>query len=89
MVAREDFIRGSVELNLFFQRIMKEHLFFLETNIQPVDAGLKTQAKQLKTGFEELLAQTIRVANGVVSQDAIMSNEFVTPFTLKAEEVTS
>lgn len=32
MLSREEFIRESLELNLFFQRIMKEHLFFIETS---------------------------------------------------------
>lgn len=89
MISRQDFIRESLELNLFFQRIMKEHLFFIETSAMPVDAGIKSQAASLRLGFEELLAQTIRAANGVVSEIALNSNEFVTPFTLEAEEVTA
>lgn len=89
MLSREEFIRESLELNLFFQRIMKEHLFFIETSAQPVDSRIKAQAASLRMSFAELLAQTIRAANGVVSEAVIGSNEFVTPFTLDSEESTA
>lgn len=35
MLSREEFIRVSLVINLFFQRIMKEHLFFIEVSLQP------------------------------------------------------
>jgi hypothetical protein len=89
LLSREEFIRISLEINLFFQRIMKEHLFFIETNLQPVEPGYIREARALKQGFEELLAETVRYANGVISEKAISSNEIVTPYTLRAEEVTS
>lgn len=68
---------------------MKEHLFFIETNLQPVEPGYIREARTLKQGFEELLAETVRYANGVISEKAIRSNEIVTPYTLRAEEVNS
>ncbi len=86
---REEFIRFSFEINLFFQRIMKEHLFFLETNLQPAASSYIKEAGTLKQDFEVLLAETVCYANGVVSEDSIKSNEFVTPYTLRAEEVSS
>ncbi len=89
MLQREEFIRISLEINLFFQRIMKEHLFFIETNLQPVVPAYITEAKSLKQGFEGLLAETVCYANGVISEDAIKSNEFVTPYTLRAEKANS
>lgn len=88
MLSRDEFIRISLEINLFFQRIMKEHLYLLEANLQPVAADYIMRARDLKEGFEELLAETVHYANGVISEDAISSEEFVTPYTLKAEEAT-
>lgn len=89
MLSRREFIRLSLEINLFFQRIMKEHLFFIETNLQPVEPNYITEANTLKQSFEELLARTVYYADGVVSRDALRSNEFVTPYTLRAEELNS
>lgn len=89
MLSREEFIRVSLEINLFFQRIMKEHLFFIETNLQPVVPAYIGEARALKQSFEELLAETVYYANGIISENAIQSNEFVTPYTLRAEEVNS
>lgn len=89
MLSREEFIVISLEINLFFQRIMKEHLFFIETALQPVDAGRIAEANALKISFEHLLAETVSYADGVISENAIKSNEIVTPFTLRAEEISS
>lgn len=87
MLTRAEYIRKSLEANLFFQRIMKEHLLFIETDLQPVEAVNIEEAKILKDSFEELLTETVTYANGIVSENALRSNEFVTPYTLRAEEV--
>lgn len=79
MLSRQEFIRYSIEVNLFFQRIMKEHLFFIETNLQPIENAFILKANMLKQGFEQLLAETVYYANGVISESAIKSNEIVTP----------
>ena len=84
-----EYIRISVEVNLFFQRIMKEHLFFLQTNLQPAAHNYIEKSNMLKKQFEQLLNETLHCASGVVSESAVQSNEFVTPYTLKAEEVNS
>lgn len=90
MLSREEFIRNSIEINLFFQRIMKEHLFFIETNLQPPAAEYKAQASRLKRNFEQLLSETVNYARRVnLSEETIDSNEFVTPYTLRAERVNS
>jgi len=89
LLSVEKFIKISLEINLFFQRIMKEHLFFIEANLQPVQPALISEAKELKLSFEKLLEHTIFLAKGIISKDAFESNEFVTPYTLKAEELNS
>lgn len=89
MLTKEEFIRFSIDINLFFQRIMKEHLFFIETNLQPKEVSFIARARALKHSFEELLTETVHYATGLVSQATINSNEIVTPYTLKAEEISS
>lgn len=71
MLSRDEFIRISLETNLFFQRIMKEHMFFIETSLQPVEAANIAEADVLKRSFEQLMAETIPYANGVVSKGAV------------------
>lgn len=89
MLSKQEYIRLSIENNLFFQRIMKEHLFFIETNLQAVETPYISEASMLKRNFEQLLAETVFYAKWLVSENAIKSNEFVTPYTLRAEEISS
>lgn len=89
MLSNQDFVRISLEINLFFQRIMKEHLFFVETSLPPVESRAIQEADALKKEFEKLLGHTVYYANGAISEEAIQSNEFVTPYTLKAEELNA
>jgi len=89
LLSRQEFVRVSIEVNLFFERIMKEHLFFIETNLQPIETAYIAEANMLKQSFEQLLGETVYYSNGIVSENAIKSNEIVTTYTLKAEEVNS
>lgn len=89
MLSNQEFIRISLETNLFFQRIMKGHSFFIEISLTPVETALIAEAEALKEGFEQLLAETVHYANRAVSESVINSNELVTPYTLRAEEVNS
>lgn len=88
MLSRKDFIKMSLEVNLFFQRIMKEHMIFMETAFPVVDSQYIIDANQLKRSFEELLSETVVFSNGAVSSEALKSNEIVTSYTLKAEQIT-
>ncbi|NMA83865.1 MAG: DUF2935 domain-containing protein [Epulopiscium sp.] len=88
MDPREYFIRQSLELNLFFARIMKEHLIFLEAGFTPRDVNLARQADMLKDQFTQLLTEAVRLSRGVVRQEVLISGEIVTPYTLQAERVT-
>ena len=89
LLSRESYIRKSLELNLFYQRIMKEHLFFIEINIPSFETAYIIESNILKKSFEELLAESIILSKGVISEESLNSNEIVTPFTLSAEEITS
>jgi len=88
MLSNEEFIQQSLELNLFFMRIMKEHAFFIEAAFSPKDQSLAQQADTLKCEFTSLLAETIMLADGVISPEVFSSGELVTKLTFDAERAT-
>ena len=88
MLASEEYVRLSLDLNLFFGRIMKEHSFFLEAGFMSKDAQLGREADNFKLQYEMLIAQTISLANGAISPAVVNSQEFVTPYTENAERIT-
>lgn len=89
MLSRKDFIQISLETNLFFQRIMKEHLFFIGANLPPAAASYIAEAHVLKSSFESLLSESVMLAKGALRKEVLESNELVTPYTLRAEEITA
>jgi hypothetical protein len=64
---------------------MKEHSFFLEVSFTPRDASYIQQADLFRNEFDKLLWEVVSVSNGIVSNDALISGEIVTPYTLNAE----
>lgn len=78
----------SLELHLFFARIMKEHALFLAAGFPPVNADFTKAALRYKEEFESLLCRTVALSNGVVGCDVLNSGEVVTPFTCAAEQQT-
>lgn len=88
MNQNENYVPLSLELHLFFARIMKEHSLFLKAGFTPVDASFSKEAEFFKQEFEKLLEKTIVMANGIVSQNVLSSGEVVTEFTAKAESQT-
>ena len=89
MLSSTEFIRQSLELHLFFARIMKEHSFFLEAGFTQKDSNYIQQADNFRIEFDRLLAEAISLSNGVVSTSVLQSGEVITPFTLKAEMATA
>lgn len=89
MFPSADFVRQSLDLHLFFARIMKEHSFFLQVSFTPRDAQLMQQADMFRMEFDRLLADAVSLSNGVVSKSVLQSGEVVTPYTLKAETATT
>lgn len=88
MLKEKEFIQMSLELNLFFGRIMKEHMIFMEMGFLVKNSNFILESDQLKRSFEEILTETIRLSNGIISKEVIDSNELVTPFTLDSETIT-
>lgn len=82
------YIVKSLELHLFFGRIMKEHALFLRAGFTPANSDFGKQAEQYKNEFEKLLCEAVTLSQGVVSQDVLNSGEVVTEFTTLAEKQT-
>ena len=83
-----NYVEKSLELHLFFGRIMKEHSLFLEAGFTPANAEFSKKAENFKCEFEKLLCEAFRLANGIISQQVLRSQELVTEFTVLAEKQT-
>lgn len=88
-MTQNEYIKLSLELHLFFDRIMKEHSVFLEVSFMEKDKELKQIANDFKENFSSILEEIIILANGNISNELIKSNEFVTNRTIEAEKQTS
>lgn len=89
MLSNSKFIQQSLELHLFFVRIMKEHSFFLEIGFTPKDSSYVEEADAFRVGFDNLLHDVIRISEGVVSKEVLQSGEVITPYTLEAEKASA
>ncbi len=88
MLNNAEYIRLSLENNLFWTRIMKEHAIFIESSMPPIQKHLANQADQFKKQFERLLSDTIKLSNGLISARAMQSGQFFTRYTEAAEQAT-
>ncbi len=85
MTPKNDYIRQSLDLHLFFGRIMKEHSFFLQIGFTPRDCNYTQQADAFRMEFDRLLWEVVSISNGVASPDVLESGEVFTPYTVDAE----
>lgn len=84
----ENYVAESLELHLFFGRIMKEHSLFLKAGFTPVNSSFSARAEFYKNEFEKLLSRAVTLSNGKIIRKALHSGEIVTEFTLTAERQT-
>lgn len=84
----DHYVVKSLELHLFFGRIMKEHALFLRAGFTPADPSFSTKAEFYKKEFENLLCNAVILADGIVSREVLCSGELVTQFTAPAEKQT-
>lgn len=84
-----DYVVASLELHLFFARIMKEHAFFLEIGFTKADVNCAEEARKFKKAFEDLLLETVECSEGIVNSDVLRSGEFLTEYTFGSEKKTS
>lgn len=82
------YIVQSLELHLFFARIMKEHALFLKAGFTPASPSFTREAEFYRQEFEALLCQAVSLGNHRVSQPVLSSGELVTEFTACAEQKT-
>ena len=84
----DNYIVKSLELYLFFGRIMKEHSLFLRAGFTPADPSFSARAEEYKKDFENLLCAAVMLSDGVIGRDVLRSGELVTEFTALAEKQT-
>lgn len=84
----ENYISQSLELHLFFGRIMKEHSLFLKVGFTSANPDFSAKAEFYKNEFENLLNRAVSLADGRISENVLNSDEIVTDFTLEAEKQT-
>ena len=82
------YVTLSLELHLFFARIMKEHALFLEAGFTPANEEFVRKADFYKRGFESVLRRAIGLSHGITDQSVLESGELFTEFTANAERQT-
>jgi len=85
MLSKEQYIRLSLELNLFFLRIVKEHNVFAAASLPPKSVPVSMKLVSMNKNLDQLLSMTISLAQGNISQEVMASGEIVTPRTLPSE----
>lgn len=88
MINDQRYVTLSLELHLFFARIMKEHSLFLEAGFVPKDSKFANEADYYKKEFEKLLSSAVSMSNGMIRPNVLQSGEIVTDFTLGTEQKT-
>ena len=83
-----NYVEKSLELHMFFGRIMKEHSFFLKAGFTPANKEFSEKAEYFKDAFEKLLCEAVMLGDGFVNQQILCSQELVTHFTALAEKQT-
>ena len=88
MLNKKKYVILSLELHLFFARIMKEHSLFLEAGFTPKNAELAREADRYKKEFEQMLYEVVKLSNGIIRPMVLESGEIFTPYTLTTEQKT-
>ncbi|ERI94398.1 hypothetical protein HMPREF1982_01034 [Clostridiales bacterium oral taxon 876 str. F0540] len=88
MITNEQYVRLSLEFNLFFLRIAKEHAIFAAASLPPRDKTIQQQLLTVKQNYETLLQRAVSLSHNVISKEVLTSDEIVTELTLPAEEST-
>lgn len=73
MLSSADFVRQSLDVHLFFARIMKEHSFFLEIGFTPKDSGFTQRADEFRREYDRFLTSVVSLSSGIVSPAVLQS----------------
>ena len=87
-MTQERYVVLSLELHMFFGRIMMEHMLFLEARLMPASSELSKTAQWYRKQFEDILYNAVVLGDGVISKEAVASGEMVTAHTLASEQHT-
>ena len=88
MLSRKRYVMLSLELHLFFARIMKEHSIFLEAGFTHKNNKLAKEADEYKSHLEKFLLDIIKISDGMIRQEVLNSGELYTDYTLSTERKT-
>lgn len=88
MINEQQYVVLSLELHMFFGRIMKEHSFFLEAGFTPPNTEFSKAADHYKNQFEIALQDAVKLGIGVIRPAVAESGEMVTDYTLGSEQKT-
>lgn len=88
MLSKKRYISLSLELHLFFARIMKEHSLFLEAGFTLKNSKLLKEANDYKVQFEKVLLEAVKLSDGNVRKCVLNSGEIYTDYTLITERKT-
>jgi len=88
MISREKYVTSSLELHLFFMRVMKEHAIFLEAGLGPKNSKIAKELDKCKGNLEKLLFDVVKLSKGRVRQSIVDSGEVFTDYTLETEKKT-
>lgn len=84
-MTNEIYVKESLDLNLFFLRILKEHGFFLAAGFPSKNDSLIKEAMNFNTLFNNHLHQAVNLSKGIIA----IQNDAITEYTLSAENRTS
>ena len=82
MNVNNNFAKQSLDVNLFFLRIMKEHALFLAVGFIPNYSDYYKEALNFNNIFNQLLIKAVDLSRGVTA----INNDAVTDLTLDAEK---
>lgn len=83
-----NYVVSSLEIHLFFCRIMKEHSLFLLASFPEKETNYRNRAEWFREQFENALKNVVALADGMVGEEVLESGEVITEFTEKAEQQT-
>ena len=69
----QNYIKASLELHIFFARIMKEHALFLQAGFMPISNDYICEAQWYKGEFEKLLFNIVGLSNCMIRPDVLNS----------------
>lgn len=82
------YVTASLEIHLFFGRIMKEHALFLLAGFPEKETEYRRKADWFREQFEDVLESAVRLGDGIAGSAVLDSGEIVTEFTEMAERKT-